>query len=105
MKIVIKQLAKCTIEDFADEHGLTMVVEEMSNLYAEKHYAKYLARFEGAEDKDDKHSNTLTSTYGDGGTPDEAIKRYANKMSGRLLVFNAASKDKRKEIQCPIFIK
>lgn len=105
MKIVIKQLAKCTIEDFADEHCLTMVVEEMSNLYAEKHYAKYLARFEGAEDKEDKHSSVLCSTYGDGGTPDEAIKRYANKISGRVLVFNATSKENRIEIQCPIFIK
>ena len=107
MKIVIKQLPKSTIEDFADEHDLTMVVDERSeksNLN-NSFFLKYTASFEGAEDKCDLSSGILSSSYGNGSSPDQAIYSYADKISGRVLIFNATSKENRKEIQCPIFIR
>lgn len=107
MKIIIKQVSKCTIEDFADAHGLTMIIEERNALPKTEvgFYPKYLASFDKAEDKDDTSSTILTSTYGTGTIPDTAISDYAQKISGRVLVFNATSKENRIEIQCPIFIK
>jgi hypothetical protein len=103
MIVVIEQLAKCTIEDFADAHDLVMLVTER-NVRRISSDKKYYARFDGAEDKEDSSSGTLESTYGNGGSPDEAIRNYAYKISGRVLIFNAASKKDRLEIQCPIFI-
>ena len=103
MKIVIKQLAKCTIEDFADAHNLTMVVAEMKHPEAQIH-SKYIAHFEDAEDQDHEYSSVIGTNYGEGRSPDEAIKRYANNISGRMLVIDAMSSENRKEIQCPIFI-
>lgn len=107
MKIIIKQVSKCTIEDFADAHDLTMIVEERNALPITEagFYPKYLASFDKAEDKDDTSSIILASTYGTGTMPDAAISDYAQKISGRVLVFNATSKENRIEIQCPIFIK
>lgn len=103
MKVIIKQLAKCTIEDFADAHDLTMIVTER-NVRGISSDKKYYSHFDGAEDKEDFSSPTLESSYGNGSSPDEAIKNYAYKISGRVLIFNAASKKDRLEIQCPIFI-
>ena len=100
MKVIIKQLAKCTIEDFADAHDLTMMVTELAANSGWKYYAK----FEGAEDKVDLSSGMLESSVGHGYTPDEAIRDYSRQISGRYLIFNAASKKDRLEIQCPIFI-
>lgn len=103
MKIVIKQLAKCTIEDFADAHDLTMIVGEMMHKDAQI-FSRYIAHFEDAEAKDNEHSTVIGSSYGEGRSPDEAIKDYVRNISGRLLVIDALSSENRREIQCPVFI-
>lgn len=100
MKVIIKQLAKCTIEDFADAHDLTMLVNEVAANSGWRYYAK----FERAEDKIDLSSGLLESSVGHGYTPDEAIRDYSRKISGRHLILNAASRKDRVEIACPIFI-
>lgn len=103
MKIIIKQLPKSTIEDFADEHNLTMIVTERNN--SGRSLARYYAHFLDAEDKESKSASVIGNSYGEGESPDEAIRRYAHNISGKLLVIKALSNAERKEIQCPIFIR
>lgn len=47
-----------------------------------------------------KGANTLCSMRGDGPTPDAAIRDYARRIQGALLVFGAFT-PARREIQCP----
>ena len=85
-----------TIEELADQHNLTMIVTERE-LYRECSVHRWYAYFEDAETKD---GPMLIDTYGDGGTPEEAIADYARRISGKLLVINAHQKSRR-EIQVP----
>jgi hypothetical protein len=67
-----------TIEEFADQHGLIMEVHQR------KHH-DYYAHFKNAD---------LERVYGNGITEGGAIKNYARKISGNILVVG-------REIQVP----
>ncbi len=60
---------------------------------------RWYARFENSEIIYKEHF--LKGEYGDGGTPDEALSNYAKKISGETLVFDAMSKEKRREYKVP----
>lgn len=42
-----------------------------------------------------KDGNILSSSYGSGETPDEAVNDYINKIRGKLLVYNAGGETRR----------
>jgi len=99
MKIKRNLIERIDIADFAERHDLTIVVRErnindMNELNIKDSFYAY---FEGAEIKRDA---CLSSDFGGGNSEEGAISDYANRISGRLLVFNAYGRD-RHEIQAP----
>ena len=59
---------------------------------------RFCASFRGCEIKGD---GVLCSGHGNGKTPFEAINNYANEIVGKVLIFNASSKEFRREFKCP----
>ena len=81
-----------TIEAFAEQHDLTMEIHERRRSIGAKD--RFYAIFKSCEVK---KGHYLLGSFGDGDTPEHAILQYAKNISGKVLVFNAWSKD-RKEI-------
>ena len=80
-----------SIEEFAELHDLTMVVNErewVSPIDSRRFYA----HFEGIEIKD---GSVLISEFGNGVTPELAIQNYAKEINGKLLVFHAMGDDRK----------
>jgi len=101
MKIKMNRPPRASLEAFAKEHDLTMVIGErvpkdMGARWTED--SRYYAQFEDCEVK---KGVCLLSEYGNGGTPEEAMANYAQEISGALLVLNAFGPNRR-EIQAPI---
>lgn len=90
MDIIITQVPEMTLEQFANENELTMEVHER-RVYRES-ADRYYAHFSRAEVKKDC---ILCSEYGDGNTPDDAIKNYGYKISMKLLVIDAYGPNRR----------
>lgn len=84
---------------FADKHGLTMEAHErvMDDYLKQFNVPRWYARFKGAEVQE---RGGLSSPFGDGHTPDAAIRDYALRIQGTRLVIDAF-KPHRREIQCP----
>lgn len=103
MKVEVHYVEKNTLEAFADEHDLTVVVyerePELLRLPRIGPNARFFAEFQCCEVKEGR---VLCSYYGDGPTPEAAMEDYARRISGKLLVMNAYSPT-RKEIQAPHF--
>ena len=95
MKIKINAVPEQTIEEFADEHNLTMIVNERPNSIGRS--GRYYAHFEGAELSD---GMMLIGVYGDGSSPEEAIANYAPQISEKLIVIDA-TRPERREIFAP----
>ena len=100
MKIKQNFISRMPVEDFADTHGLVMEINERRNA-AETGLPRYYAHFEHVNVKE---GCCLSSTFGNGNTPDEAIANYAKELSEKRLVVNAYKPD-RKEIDAPILIE
>lgn len=96
MKIVREMLSRGRIEDFADQHELTMKVFER---HAHSSPDRFYAHFDRV---DVKEGSVLVGRFGDGATEDQAIADYANKISGAFLVYSAYT-DARREMRAPIF--
>lgn len=97
MKIKKNYLARLTIEEFADQHFLTMVVQERSKKHG---LPRFYASFENSEIKGD---GILIGMCGNGETEEAAIKDYGERISGETLVLDAYT-DSRREIQVPVLI-
>lgn len=101
MKIVMHEKERCSLEAFADKHGLTMEIHERTPMDMGSRWTpncRYYASFEDCEVKD---GSVLCGAFGDGATPDEAMAEYAARISGQRLVFNAMSRERR-EITAPL---
>jgi hypothetical protein len=90
--VKIKRNVAMTIDEFAEQNDLTMVITE-------KHLpvlgARFFAQFEGAEMMVIE-GNMLGSAFrGEGVTEREAIDDYARKISCTKLTINAFAKDQR----------
>lgn len=81
------------IEDFADEHDLTMAVTERSNLNLPRFYAAF-------EHTEIVNRSVLIGEYGNGNTEEEAIRDYASKISKKRIAINAY-RDSRRELTVP----
>jgi hypothetical protein len=100
MKIVKNLLERMTLEQFANKHELVMEIYERPHdiTWAEPFYANFV-HAELAE------NGCLVGAYGNGYSPEDAIKDYAKRISGKRLVLNAFTNEKRKEILVPILIE
>jgi hypothetical protein len=95
MKTVINEIDKMSIQDFADINNLTMLVNERPVPAGSG--SRYYARFSNVDVLD---GSFLVGESGNGSTPEEAIKKYANQISFKTIVSSATS-IKRKEIKVP----
>jgi hypothetical protein len=103
MKIVrirANQRQKMTLEEFADCNGLVMEVRERESSGLEGTFPRYFACFQDCEIKEEC---VLISFHGDGNTEKEAIRNYARRISGMILVRNAHRAD-RVELDVPILV-
>ena len=91
MKVIINNLDKVNLEDFANEYNLTMLVSERDMAAQVLGMSKYTAKFKGVEVK---KGLTLEGAYGNANTPEDAIKDYCKQISGKWIVANAYGKDR-----------
>jgi hypothetical protein len=101
--IKYKPEAPITLEDFANSHGLTMVVTERDP-YFWNTSGHFYAHFRSAETKKNKTDKFLACSSGNGRNPEEAIENYKREIEGKILILNATSRA-RKEIQVPDELK
>jgi len=88
MKVIINKVKEQTLEEFADEHGLIMEVNERDNETVE-----FIKKVHGIDDKYyARFKDTLISrppmlegTSGNGNTPVEAIRDYKSQISLKIL--------------------
>ncbi len=92
MKVIINELERVELEAFANKHSLVMQVSERDVAAQAIGMSKYTARFKGVEVK---KGLALESAYGNGATPENAIKDYCSVISGQWLVINAYGDGRR----------
>ena len=98
MKIVYDVIQTMTLEVFADKHNFVMEIRERHQSVGSS--LRYIASFKHVEVGG---NGFLRSAYGNGGTPEEAMRDYATKISEQFLVYKAYQKS-RKEVQAPRLI-
>jgi hypothetical protein len=82
--------------DLADVLNKTIIVRRYAN-----QNERWTASMEYCETKEDAGSGILAGTYGDGVTPAAALNDYTDQIVGKVLVFNAASTERRQQFVCP----
>lgn len=82
-----------TLGEFADIIGKQIEITRYPN---QKN--RHIARFGGAEVKE---GGCLAGYFGTGHTPEKALENYVDRIAGKTLVFNAMSKEKRREYNVP----
>lgn len=100
MKVIINELERVELETFADKHSLVMHVGERDMAAQLMGLAKYTAKFKGVEVK---KGLALEGAYGNGATPENAIKDYCSAISSQWIVVNAYG-DNRRVIYAPHLI-
>lgn len=86
MKITINRVPEATLEEFADQYGLELTVQERPGPYVKNKFDRFYACFRGVERKE---GGMLESVCGNGETPEKAIEAYARMISEQLLVIDA----------------
>lgn len=101
METEIRALERCTIEEFADKHGLKMVIEERSksDWCRADNFKQFYAHFDGCSLAE---RGMQIGMFGDGNTHEEAIANYAEEISGKTLIIGCALKGKR--VSVPIIL-
>ncbi|TXH46483.1 MAG: hypothetical protein E6Q97_29520 [Desulfurellales bacterium] len=94
MQIIRQTLERMTIESFADQHGLKMLVKEA---FLGGH-ARFLACFAGEV----QILSCPPEHAGQGDTEEEAIQDYAEQISGKILVIDPNGGVNRKNFKIPI---
>jgi hypothetical protein len=82
--------------EFADVIRKDIVIRRYAN-----QDNRVIANFEHCETKRDSLDPILASTYGDGESIDDAIADYCEKITGKILVFDAGGDD-RQEFTAPV---
>ena len=100
MDIIRNLVKKVTLQDFAKDHGLTMVVNERDTEDPSfSHLKRFYVSFVDVH-KYDGHG--IGSLYGQGDTEEEAISNYAKLLSNeRVMIGYFADKKKAKDIFVP----
>lgn len=76
-------------------------VREGNNLVIEYRNNRFVCFFKHGEVKESRTSAILSSEFGTGILPNNALKGYINKIRGKYLVFFAGDIKKRYEVQIP----
>ncbi|MBK6942517.1 MAG: hypothetical protein IPH13_20265 [Planctomycetes bacterium] len=98
MRIERTELARSTLEEFADKNDLVMEISERTP----NHWpaSRYYARFRHAEIVDGQR---LISSFGNGASEEEAIEAYMREISGRRLkVYDQANNWASRYIDVPL---
>ena len=66
---------------------------------------RWTASFYGCETKTSRSSSILTSEYGNGKSPQEALEAYVAAIRGKILVVNAECGKDRREYEVPMSLK
>lgn len=99
MQIKMNSISRLSVQEFADQHQLTMEIHERSKREFPM-LERYYAFFEACEVKE---GSVLVGVFGNGETPEDAMKDYAEKISEKRLVFFAGDERRlRFELQAPI---
>ena len=85
-----------TIGELSDIIGCDLIIKRHAN-----QNGRYTAEFERTEVKNYKESSVMVRFYGNGGTPEEAVSDYVEKIRGKWLVINAMDEEKRREFGVP----
>lgn len=98
MKIKRNILKYMTIEEFADEHALTMLICERTGF--EDLRMRFYAQFEYSHILEG--GTMLVGIYGNGPTEEAAIKQYAIEIDGKILSLNDFNSERSKlRLQVP----
>mgnify|MGYP000901933519 CR=1 FL=1 len=95
MNITVVRSNVVSLSDFADRHGLSIVVRERPQCVDDG--LRFFASFDGAEVKD---GSMLVAAHGNGADPNRAIASYASEIAGQVLVVDAW-RVSRREIAVP----
>jgi hypothetical protein len=102
MKIENNFIDRSTIEAFAEQHNLTMVVRERrKSSYCAGPWSEDVRYYASFRDCDIAEGGMIKGSFGNGSSPEKAIIDYANEISGALLVIDSLGKN-RKDIRVPI---
>ena len=104
MEIKLNLKTRLTLTEFADKYGLVLTINERTPSDVGNRWDESLRFYACFDDCEVKSGSMLTSTYGNGATHDAAIHEYIIKISEKLLVLDAFSVVKRREVQVPILI-
>jgi hypothetical protein len=85
-----------TVEEYADALNLELMIIRHAN-----QFNRYVARFHNTETKENFQSCILSSTHGNGSSADGAVRDYAEKIRGKVLVVDASDKLNRREYAVP----
>ncbi len=85
-----------SLQGFAEKNGLEMEVHDRGGPVRA---AKFYAFFAHAEVK--REPCFLEGAFGNGETPENAMRNYVREIAGKVLVFDATNKAKRLEIYVP----
>jgi hypothetical protein len=94
MRIRRELVERSTIDAFAEEHDLEMVITErrMDRWQRDHRLLPFMAQFRGVEVSD---GSILRGTYGQGRSEAEAIADYARQISGERVVVDAMKETRR----------
>ena len=81
------------IYEFADIIDRDIIIRRYSN-----QDNRFMAEFENSETKNNKSSCVLKGSYGNGESPEEAIRDYIEEIQGKVLVFDAMGKDRQEYV-------
>ena len=93
MRVVDKSFAPMTLEEFADNHGLTLEIHERPRELGARYYAYFT-------DVEVMERGCLVGVYGNGDTKEQAISDYADELLGKRIAIRAG-RDDRRNVQCP----
>ncbi len=85
MKTVINRIPVATLKTFAEQEGLTLVVNERGTQFPPD------MRFYASFDAEVKEGDFLVGAFGNGSTPAAATREYASKISEKTLVIDVWS--------------
>lgn len=95
MKIKRNFMPWISLDEFADEHNLTLEINERDlSIKAPRFYTQF------------KYTEVDSGNvvYGDGNTEDEAIEDYCKKISGQIIIIHAGNDDKKQTIKVPLLM-
>lgn len=85
-----------TIYDIADLMDVEIIITRFAN-----QKDRWICQFKNCDTKDRSDEPILTGTYGTGNDPASAIVNYVLAIRSKILVFNAADPNKRRELKIP----